>query len=100
MQLEFFGSSNKITATDGAGTKLELKDADVLKKGDNIIYVQVTKRGYIVEVNDKDLNDFNPNDKKEAELAVSQGLDTVSVANVAKLNGKAKSLVIGSLRYQ
>lgn len=100
MQLEFFGSSNKITVTDGPGTKIELKDADVLIKGDNIIYVQVTKRGYIVEVNDKDLNDFNPNDKKEAELAVSQGLDTVSVANVAKLNGKAKSLVIGSLRYQ
>lgn len=100
MKLEF-KSGNAITVTDAKGVKLELKDAvDVLKKGSNVIRIQITERGYIVEVNEKPLQDYNPSDKKDAELAVSEALETVSVIKVSKLTAKAKNLVIGSTRYE
>ena len=36
-------------------TKIELKNANIFKKGTNLIRIEVTKRGYIVKVNDEDL---------------------------------------------
>ena len=59
----------------------------------------MTKSGYIVKVNDEDLTGFKK-EQKGAELAISLGFEKVSNINLSKLNGRAKSLTIGSVRYQ
>lgn len=101
LKLTFNPSSNTIKAKNFVDNQeIELKDANVIKKGSNVIRFQMTKRGYIVEVNENNLQDYNPSDKKEAEVAVSAALAKVSQIKVSGLTAKAKSLVIGSTRYQ
>jgi hypothetical protein len=79
LKLTFNPSSNTIKAKNFVdNSEIELKDANVIKKGSNVIRFQMTKRGYIVEVNENNLQDYNPSDKKEAEVAVSAALDKVS----------------------
>jgi hypothetical protein len=95
LQLKFTQSTKKIKVTKPT-PELEL-DADVLKTGSNTIYLEITKAGYIVSVNDKKLE--KPGDP-EGELALSKVLDKVYKINVSKLAGTATGLVVGSTRYE
>lgn len=89
LQIKFSNSGKDAVVTDSSGTKTEVKNKDILKKGSNVIELTMTKSGYIVKVNDETLTDE----------AKSAGLATVSKVNVKKLTGTLSKLVIGSTRY-
>lgn len=75
-------SDNKINVVNSQGKKNVLSgvDADLIKVGENKISFEITKTGYIVKVNDKDLSEYNDDlDDMVIETSLTfEKLDTVT----------------------
>lgn len=82
IQLQFMKSDNKINVVNSQGKKNVLSgvDADLIKVGENKISFEITKTGYIVKVNDKDLSEYNDDlDDMVIETSLTfEKLDTVT----------------------
>lgn len=98
--MEFVQSSKTIKVKDGKGNTRELKNVDekVFNKGLNQIFIQMSKSGYIVKVNDVELNEFVTTEQSGSEIGISAGFTKVSILHISKLNGTAKSLYLGTGR--